>query len=65
MALNKGVVEMKTLKKPSSTEKVQYLSKFELYDLFRMRDSLEILKQYNLADTQVLEQVNYVIMKKV
>jgi hypothetical protein len=38
---------------------------YTLKDLFSIRDALEILKDYDLADEQLLEETNKYIQQKV
>jgi len=41
------------------------LEKLELYDLFRIRDCLVMLSEYNLADMELLAEVRRIIEDKV
>ena len=44
---------------------IDELSRYDLYDLFRIRDSLETLNAYGLADEELLAEVNRIIQEKV
>ena len=45
--------------------KLDDLNQLELYDLFRIRDSLEVIKEYGLADEEMLVEVKRVISSKI
>ena len=44
---------------------IEKFSEYDLYDLFRIRDSLEMLKTYGLADEDLLVEVKRVIDNKI
>jgi len=44
---------------------IEALSEYDLYDLFRIRDSISILHDYGLADINLLAEVNRIIKTKV
>jgi len=44
---------------------IDELSTYDLYDLFRIRDSLEMLSDYGLADEELLAEVKRVLKTKI
>jgi hypothetical protein len=46
-------------------EAIKKTPDYSLSDLFKIRDALEILRQYNMEDRELLEQVSLYIREKV